>query len=237
MARRRRPCSWRSRISGELQGLEAALRDALPEPPLDRYLRGAAQGALWIAARTGLARAWRDAGRKADDPLLLRIEAALAPGALLGGRAGCLGGGATLYGCELTAGVPRADEVALRLAGGSDADAAAGDISAALAVEEELGRRAEGAVAVARVRELLVGAVVAAEAAGQVVGTARLRELLVGPGALATALAEDGSRKALWGELASNPAGGRRRRRAGAGGPRAQGLEGEGAGGGLRAPP
>ncbi|MGB8932683.1 MAG: hypothetical protein WCC48_15675, partial [Anaeromyxobacteraceae bacterium] len=34
-------------ISGELQGLEAALRDALPEPPLDRYLRGAAQGALW----------------------------------------------------------------------------------------------------------------------------------------------------------------------------------------------
>jgi hypothetical protein len=195
-------------ISAELQAVEPSLRELLPEAPLDRYLRGAAQGALWIAARTGLARAWRDAGRKADDPLLLRIEAALAPGALLGGRASFLGSGATLYGCELSAGIPRADEVTSRLAGGGDAEAAVGDISSALSVEEELGRRAEGAVAVARIRELLVGAVFAAEGAGPAEGTERLRELLVSPGAVAAALAEDGSRRALASELASTRLGG-----------------------------
>ncbi len=195
-------------MSAELQAVEPELRDVLPGPPLDRYLRGAAQGALWIAARTGLARAWRDAGRKADDPLLLRIEAALAPGALLGGRAGFLGSGATLYGCELTAGIPRSDDLAARLAAGADVDAVVGDLAAALGAEEELARRAEGAVAVARLRELLVGAVVAAEAAGQVDAVGRLEERLAAPGSLAAALAEDGARKELAGELASIGLGG-----------------------------
>lgn len=194
-------------ISAELQGVDRAIRDLLPEPPLDRYLRGAAQGALWIAARTGLARAWRDAGRAVDDPLLLRIEAALAPGALLGGRAAFLASGATLYGCDLSAGVPRADELTGRLAGGADAEAAAGDIGAALAAEEELGRRAEGAVAVAELRERLVGALVAAESSGQE-GVERLRELLAGPGTLAAAVADDGARRELSRELGAMELGG-----------------------------
>jgi hypothetical protein len=184
-------------MSAELHAAERELRDMLPEPPLDRYLRGAAQGALWIAARTGLARAWRDAGRKVDDPLLLRIEAALSPGALLGGRAAFLASGATLYGCDLSAGIPRADELTARLVAGADADAVVGDVAAGLAAEEELARRAEGAVAVAQLRERLVGAVVAAEASGGEGDTGRLRELIVGPGALAAAVAEDASRREL----------------------------------------
>lgn len=184
-------------LSGEVQGAERHYRELLPQPPLDRYLRGAAQGALWIAARTGLARAWRDAGRKVDDPLLLRIEAALAPGALLGGRQGFLACGATIYGCELAAGIPRADEQTSRLVAGGDADAAAGELAAALAADEELARRAEGAVAVAQLRERLAGAVVAAEASGQGDGIGRLRELLVAPGALAAAVAEEGARREL----------------------------------------
>jgi hypothetical protein len=184
-------------ISSELRAADATIRDLLPEPPLDQYLRGAALGALWIAARTGLARAWRDAGRKGDDPLLLRIEAALAPGPLLGGRAPFLGSGSTVYGCDLSAGIPRADDLVGRLASGADADAVAGDLVKALGSDEELARRAEGAVAVAALRERVGGALLAAEASAQDEGARWLRELLVGPGALASAVGEDGARKEL----------------------------------------
>ncbi|MCK7512104.1 MAG: hypothetical protein MZV70_54065 [Desulfobacterales bacterium] len=48
------------------------MREALPPTNAERYLRAAAMTALWVAARTGLGRAFRDAGRPADDPLLLR---------------------------------------------------------------------------------------------------------------------------------------------------------------------
>jgi hypothetical protein len=195
-------------MSAELQAAERELRDLLPEPPLDRYLRGAALGALWIAARTGLARAWRDAGRKVDDPVLLRIEAALSPGALLGGRAPFLGSGATVYGCDLSAGIPRADELTARLASGADADAVIGDLVAALGAEEELGRRAEVAVAVGLLRDRLGAVVLAAEAAEAGDGVARLRELLEAPGALAAAVAEDAGRRELLRTLGAETLGG-----------------------------
>jgi len=194
--------------SAELHSAERAIRELLPAPPLDRYLRGAAQGALWIAARTGLARAWRDAGRKPDDPVLLRIEAAFAPGALLGGRAGFAASGATLYGCELAAGIPRADDLTARLAAGGDATAAAAELTAALGAEEELARRAEGAVAVAHLRERIGAAVLMAEASGQAEATGRMRELLAAPGALTTAVAEDAARRELLNGLAATGLGG-----------------------------
>lgn len=184
-------------ISAELQATDRSLRDVLPEPPLDRYLRGAAQGALWIAARTGLARAWRDAGRKVNDPLLLKIEAALSPGGLHGGRGAFLASGATLYGCDLGAGIPRADELTARLATGGDADAVAGDVAAALGADEELARRAEGSVAVARLRERIGAAVAVAEAGEAGDDAGRVRELLSAPGALAAAVAEEAGRRTL----------------------------------------
>jgi hypothetical protein len=176
---------------------EPALRAALPSPPLDRYLRGAALCALWLAFRTGLARAWRDTGRPFDDPLLARLEACLSPAALVGGRAAILSAGVTLFGCELAAGLPRADEFFGRLAAGGDADAVRADLAALLAADDELSRRAEHAVAVARCRELLLGAVASAEAAGQEGGLEPLRATLAGPGALAAATADDAARKGL----------------------------------------
>lgn len=187
---------------------ERDLRQALPAPPLDRYLGAAAASALWVAARTGLARAWRDTGRAGDDPLLARLEAAISPAPLLGGRAGVLGGGSTLYGCELSAGVPRADEVGARLAAGGDPAAAVADVARALGAEEEHGRRAEHAIAVARAREALAAAIATAEASGQEDAVAPLRALLAAPGALAAAAVDDAARRELAGRLlAGGPAG------------------------------
>jgi hypothetical protein len=187
-------------LSAETAGAERGLKSFLPSPPIDRYLRTAALAAGWLAARTGLARAWRDAGRSVDDPLLGRLEAVLSPAAMLGGRGGVSGGGATLYGCDLSAGVPNAEEAVARLAQGGDADAARSDLVQALGADEDLGRRAEQAVAVAALRELLGAAVAASEGGGDA-GAERVRILLCAPGMLASALAGDAERKALAREL------------------------------------
>jgi hypothetical protein len=184
-------------LTGALQDAAVQVREALPGPPVGRYLRAAAHTGLWVAARTGLARAFRDAGRPGDDRLLLRAEAVLSPAALMGGRSAVLAGGSTLYGCDLAAGVPRADEITGRLAAGGDADAAAGDLAAALAADEDLSRRAELAVAVGRLREGLAAGVAGAEAAGLGASLRELRELLAAPGALAAAAADDANRRAL----------------------------------------
>lgn len=192
-------------LARESQAAEDEVRECLPSPPVDRYLRTAAMSAAWLAARTGLARAWRDAGRSANDPLLLRIEAVLAPAAFLGGRSATQGGGATAYGCDLSAGVPRADDLVARLAAGGDAEAVASDLAAAIRADDELDRRAELAAAVARLREMLAAAVVAMEDAGAAAAAAPVRAVLCAPGVLLTALGDDGSRKALAKSLPSTP--------------------------------
>ena len=184
-------------LAGAIQTAAPGLREVLPAPPHDRYLRAAALTALWVAARTGLARAVRDAGLGADDPLALRLDAALNPGALLGGRGALLAGGSTLYGMELLAGVPNADEIAGRLAAGGDPDAAMGDLAVALAADEEVSRRAETAAALARLREALGTAIAGAEEAGQGAGGAELRALLAAPGGLASVVADEEGRRLL----------------------------------------
>jgi hypothetical protein len=184
-------------LAGALQATGPGLREVLPGAPYDRYLRAAALTALWVASRTGLARAVRDAGLEPDDPFALRLDAALNPGALLGGRGALLSGGSTLYGVELLAGVPQADEVTGRLAAGGDPDAAAGDVAAALASDEELSRRAETAVALARLREALSAAVTGSEEAGQRGAGADLRGLLAAPGGLAAAVGDEEGRRQL----------------------------------------
>lgn len=181
-------------LSGALQDAVAGLREVLPRPPHDRYLRAAAITALWVSARTGLSRFARDAGLRDDDPMLLRMEAAVNASTLAGGRAGLAGGGSTLYGPELGAGIPRAEEIASRIAEGGEPDAAVGTVAAALAEDEEGSRRAESAVALSRLREMLAAAGVAAEEAGKGVAAADLRLLLAGPGALAQAVADESGR-------------------------------------------
>jgi len=181
-------------LSGALSAAAPGLRDVLPGAPHDRWLRSAALTALWVAARTGVARFARDAGLRADDPFLLRLEAVVNPGALTGGRGGILGGGSTLYGPELLAGVPRADEIAARLAAGGDPDAAAGDVAEALADDEETSRRAETAVATWRIRQALSELVAAAEGARQGAAAAELRAVLAAPGGLSVALSDEAGR-------------------------------------------
>jgi hypothetical protein len=195
-------------LAAELLAAEAAVREALPPTNADRYLRAAAMTALWVAGRTGLLRAFRDAGRDAADPLLQKAEAVLSPAVLLGGRQAAAGGGATLYGCELLAGVPRADEVTARLAAGGDPEALQADLQAQLAADEPLAQRAEQAVAVARLREAVVTAVLLAEGQGQEARVAPLRDLLAAPGALVTGAADAAPRQALSRQLvAAMPAG------------------------------
>ncbi len=190
-------------LHGEmLAGAEAA-RERLAGPPADRYLRSALGLGLWVAARTGVHRAWRDAGRPAGDPLLLKLEAVLAPGPLLG-RAKLAG--ATLYGCDLGAGMPRAEEEVARLAGGAAPDAVAGDLATLLLADPAAAQRAALAVAVGRMRDLLAGALLAAEAGGHGNLLAALRERLTAPGALGDALAEEPGRRALKAECAPGEA-------------------------------
>jgi hypothetical protein len=184
-------------LAAETAAAEGVIRELLPAGPAERPFRAAALAALWVAARTGVARAWRDAGIGEDDRLLARVEAVLAPAPLLGGRAGVLGGGVTLYGCELAAGVPEADPLGARLASGADADMVIAELAHALGRDEELARRAETAVAVARLRALLAEGVAAAELAGAGDALASCRELVTTPGALAAAAADDDARRAL----------------------------------------
>ncbi len=176
---------------------EADLRPVLPGPPLDRYFRAGALVGLWLAARTGLARVWRERGTSGDEDLLVRIEGVLSPAAFAGGRPGVLQGGVTLYGLELSAGVPRADDLLVRLHAGAGAGEVAAELAASLAAEADVGRRAEQAVAVAALRALLAEGLALAEAAGLRNAVEALRGTLSGPGALAAAVADDGSRKAL----------------------------------------
>jgi hypothetical protein len=184
-------------LQGALREAAGLLREALPAPPHDRWIRAAALTALWVAARTGLLRACREAGLGPDDPLRLRLEAVLNPGTLLGGRGAFLGGGSTLYGPELLAGVPRGEEIAARLAAGGDVDAAVGDVDASLASDDEASRRAETAVTVERLRDALGAAIAAVEANGQGPAAADLRGTMVLPGSLAALLGDEDGRRQL----------------------------------------
>jgi hypothetical protein len=195
-------------LSAATTACEVELRGALPGPPLDRYFRAGALIGLWLAARTGLARACRDAALAADDPLLLQLEGTLSPTAFAGGRVGLLQGGVTLYGLELSAGVPRADDHLVRLTGGAAAGEIAAEIAASLAAEHDLGRRAEQAVALARLRELVAEGLALAEAAGLRATLDPLRDTLSGPGTLSAAMSDDPSRRAFLAALtAASPRG------------------------------
>ena len=193
-------------LTGEMIATAQDVRDALPGPPIDRFLRAGVHTALWIAARTGLARAWRDSGRPVNDPMLLRIDAVLSPFTLLGGRNAFAASGSALYGCELAAGLPQADEIFKRLVAGQPLDPLLAEAVAALDQDEELARRAEQAVALERIRAQLVAAVVAAEVSGQPGRVAAFAELCQTPGAMLATFADDASRKELAGRLGDEAA-------------------------------
>jgi hypothetical protein len=183
-------------LHGELAAADERVRALLPAPPVGHYLRTATFSGLWVAARTGLARAGRATGRAADDPVLAKLEAVLSPAPLIA-AVGAPPLGSTFYGCELAAGVPRADELASRLAAGADPQAALRDLARALAADGEGARRAEAAVAVARLRADLGQGLAAAEASGGGAALDALRDLFTAPGALAAACADGQARRDL----------------------------------------
>ena len=192
----------------ETAAAEQVIREALPVTHADRWLRAGAMSALWIAAQTGLQRAFRDAGLAAGDPLRAQLEATLSPTVLLGGRLGLQAAGATIYGCDLAAGVPRADEVVTRLSAGLTAAALPRELASIIGGDDAVAVKAEQAVAVARLRELLTQAVLAAEVQGQSARVAVVRELLLTPGGLASAAADAPPRQVLSRQLAlCGPAG------------------------------
>jgi hypothetical protein len=104
--------------------------------------------------------------------------------------------------------VPRADELVQRALAGGDPAALPGEVLAALSADDALAVRAEQAAAVARLRDLLVSVVVAAEAQGQEGRVAALRELLTSPGALAAGAADVGPRQLLARQLQGLASGG-----------------------------
>ena len=125
-------------------------------PQADRLLRGAAQTGLYLAARTALERVQREVNLGAE--VGTRVEAIIDPLALLGGRHGVTGSGTTLYGCELSAGLPYFDDALSRMAQGSTADVVQVRLCEALAADPDVGRRAEQAVATALLRERFLAA-------------------------------------------------------------------------------
>jgi hypothetical protein len=94
---------------------------------------------------------------------------------------------------------------------GADADALAAEVGSALAADEEAARRAELAVAVARLREGLLAAIAAGEASDPRTFEP-LRTIFCAPGALAAAAADAAQRKELAARLAASDAGGEARR-------------------------
>jgi len=185
-------------LDAELALAEEASREFLPAPPTDRYLRAATFAGLWVASRTGLARALRAERKAASGKLLWKLEAVLSPGPLLGGRTG----GATLYGCELAAAIPRFEELVARLLGGADPDAVVGDLAHGLSADEELSLRAEAAVAVANLRRMVYAGVAAAEAEGRGGHLDFLRDLYSAPGGLASTCADPALRREVSSRLA-----------------------------------
>jgi hypothetical protein len=195
-------------LAAETAAAEQVVREALPATHADRWLRAGAMTALWTAASTGLQRAFRDAGLPAADPSRSRLEAALSPTVLLGGRVGVQASGATVYGCELSVGVPRADELVTRLSAGLTAAALPRELGAILGGDDTVAVKAEQAVAIARLRDLLTLAVLHAEAQGQGARVAAIRELLGTPGGLAAGAADTSPRQALSRQLAACSPGG-----------------------------
>ncbi|MFO0582711.1 MAG: hypothetical protein U0229_10580 [Anaeromyxobacter sp.] len=190
-------------LASETLAAERALRDALPPPPVDRWVSSAAMAAGWLAARTGLARAWRDAGLDHADPLLARLEAVLSPGAIAGARAAAATGGLTVYGCELLAGIPAGDAHAEALAGGADPADVEALVRQAIDADREVARAAEQAVAEARLRDMLGEGIVRAEADGLGPALDPLRRRFTAPGAIAATIEDEAERAAFEAELAA----------------------------------
>ncbi|PTL80487.1 hypothetical protein DAT35_28030 [Vitiosangium sp. GDMCC 1.1324] len=181
-------------LSTQLPGVESALRALNLPPAVQRQVMTAANTGLYLALRLGVERALREA--QPSEELAVRIESALGPMAVLGGTKPLLTGGATLYGCELLAGVPDAEKLVAQYPGGLPVDTVRATLEKLLASDDTLARKAEQAVGVSALHEGLVRSTRLGEAGGfQSALTQYLRELATRPVALTALLADDKARK------------------------------------------
>ncbi len=124
----------------------------------------------------------------------------------MGGRPGLAGAGATMYGCDLSAGIPQFDPLLAQLAaeGPSPVETALFHLAGE---DPELGRRAETAAAHANYRDLLLRLCLMGEQGALARElTVALRELFVRPGALAATLDDAKLRKDTARQLLDLPA-------------------------------
>ena len=160
-------------LAAEMGAAGRDVQGCLPPPPLDRYLRSAALAAAWLAARTGLARGVARRGAARGRP---------AAAAARGGRSRRAPSSAAGRRCSPAA--RRSTAATSRPASRAATSSPRGSGRARTRTpsrrtppppsqgDEELARRAEPAVAVARLRELVGAAVAAVEGGG---GRARPR--------------------------------------------------------------
>ncbi len=141
-------------VASLLPQVEAGIRATGLPPPSDRPLRCAAGVGVYLALRLALERVLKEA--RAPSDVAMRVEAALSPMVLLGGRAGLQVGSSTLYGADLAPGLPRSDEVLARLSGGATIESLLGDVVSGLNADEDQAKRAEAAIALGGVREAFV---------------------------------------------------------------------------------
>lgn len=142
-----------------LLGESVELASQVPlSPPSDRLLLGAVASGIYLAARTAVDRVVREARLPPD--VVTRVEAAFNPIVLLGGRLELPASGTTLYGCDLSAGLPWFEQALSRMAEGATADVIQLRIAEALAADRDLRRRAESSIVHALMRERFLSAAV-----------------------------------------------------------------------------
>ena len=183
-----------------LPTVEGRIRDLALPRPLERNLRGATSVGLYLALRLGVDRAAREAAAPVEQ--VARLEALLSPAMLLGSRAGLLGTGVTLYGLELSAGLPFFDTAVGLVASGKPLEAAVGALAASAAADEPLARRMDQAVSHAHLRQALLHVALLGEqhlVAEEL--TELTRELSMRPPRLAELIANEKARKELGKQL------------------------------------
>ncbi|MBX5481175.1 MAG: hypothetical protein IRZ16_04895 [Myxococcaceae bacterium] len=183
-----------------LPKVEAALAAVPLSHPTDRMIRGAAACGVYLALRLGLERALRDTRLPAA--VAMRMEAPINPTVLLGGRGGVVQSGATLFGGELTVGIPFFEEMSSRMAAGASADAIQAHLAQLLAADREVSRKVEATAALSLLRERFIGAATLGDQGFLPRDLATLfRDLVMYPAKLQALLDDEKARKRLCKEL------------------------------------
>lgn len=182
--------------------IDSALAGVPLSQPTDRMIRGAAACGVYLALKLGLDRVLRDGNVSAE--VAMRMEAPFNPCVLLGGKLGVTQSGATLLGCELSAGIPFFEDVQARMTSGASADVLQAQLAQSLAADREVARRVESVAALSLLRERFIAAATLGDQGYLPKDVASwLRELAMYPTKLHALLDDEKERKRILKELPS----------------------------------